>query len=329
MRGLMVNPAPAIKYGLVPGLQQSGVECLLMEGDLALDGLSDEEAQELLRQVAGDFKPDFLLSKGHFHFQDPGWLRRVTANEGWDALHVYWATDDPTFHETVSLPLATHSDCVFTTTEELLPAYREAGVRAELCPFGCNPEFHRPVPPKDEYRCDLALVAHNYGERAEAVQWFLLPLLELGYDVKVWGFWWNDPAREVNLNQYPGVHQGVISYKETPAVYASAKIVLGLNFADTSLTQTSMRPYEVLACGGGLYLGHYTKAQERIFGGYLFQARDAAGTKEIVDYLLSRDEGERRSFAEEARRFVCRQHTYEQRAERMLQTIREVMAARA
>jgi spore maturation protein CgeB len=318
-----------MKYGVVPGLEQAGVECLLLDGEYRLFTLTDVEAQkQVLSRAIADFGPDFILVEGYFNVGHPAWIREVTRDFDRRIAHVYWAMEDPTFHGHVSLPQAKYYDCVLTTVEELVPVYRSAGKEAGLFLFACNPEFHRQVPPREEYRSDLVLVANNFTLRRDSVWWFLLPLLERGYDVKVWGRWWHDAKEPVNLLPFPGVYQGLLPYENLPAVYASAKLVLGLNFYDTSATQTSMRPFEVMGCGGGLYVSPYTKAQENIFGNHAFQVRNPAETIETVDRLLSLSDGQRQTLAEAAQRFVYDHHTYRHRAESIIRAVQVILERR-
>lgn len=262
-RVLFTNESALIKYGLAEGFKQAGheVKVIMGEEERLWGGKPPGVQKERLAKAIETFKPDFVFTEGY-----PGYDPKVIGEivRTYKIPHLYWAIEDP-----VSPWLAEayipYSDIIFTTTAERVPVYRKLGKLSEVLLFGCNPEFHHYVSPKEEYRHDIILVAANYSSRYEEAKWFVMPLVERGYDIKIYGIWWDDASRPVNLCRYPHVYGGILPYEELPAAYSSAKIILGMNCDDTSDTQTSMRPYEALAIGGGLYLAHYTKAQKKNF----------------------------------------------------------------
>ncbi|NPV54134.1 MAG: glycosyltransferase family 1 protein [Firmicutes bacterium] len=115
------------------------------------------------------------------------------------------------------------------------------------------------------------------------------------------------------------IYGGILPYEELPCVYSSAKIILGMNCDDTSATQTSMRPYEALACGGGLFLAHYTKAQENLFGDLIFQAKNKEETLELMEMILHMDSEERQEIARKAQKEVYEKHNYAARAQQIVE----------
>jgi spore maturation protein CgeB len=82
-----------------------------------------------------------------------------------------------------------------------------------------------------------------------------------------------------------------------------------------------MRPYEALACGGGLYLAHYTQAQQRYFGDHIFQTRNKEETIQQVDTILGMDEGERKEQSYRAQQEVYTKHNYRLRAEQIIRAL--------
>ncbi|MGE5599152.1 MAG: glycosyltransferase, partial [Bacteroidota bacterium] len=139
-----------------------------------------------------------------------------------------------------------------------------------------------------------------------------------------WGLWWDDASRPVNLCRYPEVYGGILPYEVLPFVYSSARIVLGLNCHAGSATQTSMRPYEALACGGGIYLSPYTVAQEALFGDAIFQVRDTEETMAAVETILGFSEEQRRERALRAQEEVYAKHDYRRRAEQIVAAFRNL-----
>lgn len=322
MKILFTNDAPLIKYGLAAGFEQTGHQVHIMQGETGrLWGIPPEEQSSRLSQAMETFRPDGVFTEGHPQVE-PEVICQIARKFG--VPHLYWAIEDPVC---TPLTLATYgprADLIFTTTVECLPAYKKLGKKAQLLLFGCNPQFHRFWGISEAYRHDLVLVASNYSSRYQEAQWFVLPLVEKGYDLKIWGIWWDDAARPVHLGNHPEVYGGILPYELLPTVYSSAKIVLGMNCDDSSKTQTSMRPYEALACGGGLYLGHYTKAQEYLFKPDIFQVRDTPSTLETVEKLLAMPEATRKALAQKAQVNVYRHHSYALRALEIVKALKEL-----
>lgn len=319
MRVLFTNNAPLIKYGLAAGFQQAACEVKIMSGPDQLWGQTATEQEKRLTRAIKDFKPDFIFTEGHPRIE---WQIVAEAAKRLGVPHLYWAIEDPVCTELTLMTFAQSADFIFTTTVECIPRYTALQKKAEVLLFGCNPEFHRNIGIHEKYRHDLVLVASNYSSRYTEAQWLVIPLVEAGFDIKIWGIWWDDPASPVNLLKHPQVYGGILPYEELPAVYSSAKIILGMNCDDTSQTQTSMRPYEVLGCGGGIYLGHYTKAQERIFRDTIFQVHNTTEAIVKVGQILRMSPSERRDWACRGQKLVYEQHTYKQRALQILKAFR-------
>lgn len=316
MRILFTNEAPLIRFGLAEGFRQLGCQVKVIQGEEErLWGYPVEEQKRRLKAAVREFDPDLVFSEGHAGFDGPAICQTVRELS---LPHFYWAIEDPVSTDYLSMIFAPLVDYVFTTTAECSPRYQAMGKGGELLLFGCNPEFHRNMGPRSEYLYDIILVASNYSSRFREIQWFVLPLVERGHSIKIWGLSWDDPHRPVNLLRYPEVYGGLLPYEELPMAYSSAKIILGVNCDDTSVTQTSMRPFEALACGGGLYLAHYTKAQEYLFGDLIFQARNTAETLQAVDAILKMSESERMYRARKAQKYVYERHNYQLRAEQIL-----------
>ena len=317
MRVLFTNESPLIKYGLAAGFRQIGcpVRIIMGEEERLWGGVSPGEQRRRLLSVIHEFRPDFIFTEGYPGFDGPTVCHTIRSLS---IPHLYWAIEDPVSTESVSMVYAPLVNYVFTTTAECVSRYESLGKGSEVLLFACNPEFHCYTGPREDYLYDMILVATNYDSRWQEIQWFIMPLVERGFSIKIWGLYWDDPHRPVNLLSYPWVYGGLLPYEVLPWVYSSAKIVLGVNCDDTSITQTSMRPFEALGCAGGLYLAHYTKAQESLFGDLIFQARDTDQTLDAVRTILGMSENERRERALHAQRYVYQEHTYQRRAEQIL-----------
>ncbi len=322
MKVLFTNDPPLIKYGIAEGFKQIGHEVKVMQGDSErLWGQPIPEQIKRFRKGIQEFKPDFIFTEGHPGFDSKS-ICETAVRCG--IPHLYWAIEDPVCTDLTIQTYVPYVDYIFTTTIEKIPVYKALGKKAELLLFGCNPQFHRFTGVDLKCCYDIVLVANNYSSRYEEVKWFLMPLVEKGFNIKVWGIWWDDAARPVNLLKFPEIYGNVLPYEDLPKVYSSAKIILGVNCDDTSMTQTSMRPYEALACGGGLYLGHYTKAQENLFGELIFQTHNTQETVTAVNRILNLTESERKGIAQKAQDEVYQKHSYAIRAEQIIRAFQSI-----
>ncbi|MHB1126057.1 MAG: CgeB family protein [Bacillota bacterium] len=313
-------------YGILAGLQELGH--IVRVEDLRTQ--PKENHPIIIRQLIDDFKPDLVFN--------PGWCHdRINMEAMFEILrirgipHIYWATEDPTFHKQVSMPIALKSAFTFTTTIEYLSRYRGRGLNAGFLQFGCNPHLHKKWPMDTKYAHDIVLVAHNYvmkeyrrwlSFRLHSNRIMVAPLIEREYDLKVWGLWWDDPLAEVCIPYR--FCAGTLDYMEVPKVYSSANIVLGVQFDNTSRTQTSCRPFEVLACGA-FHLTIGTPALRRLFRNHrhLVLSNSPEETREQVEYYLHHPAA-RDKIAQAGQREVYRRHTYRQQASSMMSQLRKI-----
>ncbi|MBO8168635.1 MAG: glycosyltransferase [Thermoanaerobacteraceae bacterium] len=317
MRVLFTNDVPLLKYGLAVGFEDIGHRTKLLK----LCKVETEQQGKVLEEAIEEFKPDFIFSEGHavgIHL--PTLFNTLKKTR---VPLVYWAIEDPILYPSFSQWYAEQALLTLTTTVECVPLYKAKGYKVDILLFGCNPRFHRRVQPDEQYRHDIVLVANNYDNRYHQVGVMVKPLVEQGYDIKVWGIWWDDDSRPTRLpDRFLG---GVLPYKLLPTVYSSAKIVLGLHCVDSSVTQTSMRTYEVLGCGA-FYLTYYTPAHKRLFkyGKHLVWSRSPGETLRLVDYYLQNEKA-REEIATAGQQLVCRRDTYTKRARKVIRLVSKLL----
>ena len=309
MRILFLNNSCLIKYGLGEGFIKLKQEVMVM-------GLWQYNNQtEALYKVIKEWKPNIVFFEGFPGFNS-SLVPAIKKDFGHELKIFYWAIEDPINTSQSDRQFVPYVDYVFTTCKELIPHYQQLGKPCDVLLFGCLPSFHRKWHIKPEYMTDIVLVANNYDKRYEKTFNILLnPILEKGYKIQVWGNYWDDPKSPYNLLKYPEIIKGRLAYEELPSCYSSAKIVLGVNQIWDSETQTSMRPYESLGVGGGMYLGYYTLAQEKLFvkGRHMEWTSSPEETIKLIDYYLANDD-ERNNIARWGQIEVYQKHTYHHRA---------------
>lgn len=285
-----------------------------------------------LRETFEQFRPDLVVTMGWGEEHTPEKIRLVReAVEAYGVPHVYWAIEDPNYFEAWSLPYVRQArpHLVLTICSEMVRRYREHGFQAEHLEFACNPVLHRTIATRPQYACDVALVGNSYFHMAKTfspqiefryhtVELLLKPLLRHGCSLSIWGTDWRQLAKELGLALPEGAVRGPLPYEETPAVFNSATIVLGLQNSPLHLTQ---RTYEVLGSGGFL-LTVRTKAVSRVFfpGRHLMVTSNARETVELVDHYLSHPE-QRVLLARKGQEDVHQHHTYGHRVSRLLKLL--------
>ncbi|MDF2546824.1 MAG: hypothetical protein K0R93_1722 [Anaerosolibacter sp.] len=311
MRMLFVHECVTIIYSLKPGLEHIGHTVKIFDmGKFPL-----EEQKNKLTMKIEKFKPDYIF----VHGDPPGfnWNALWAVRDTYQIPVIYWAVEDPLYHQQLSRGIAQNADYVFTTCVELLKEYQRMGKKAALLLFSCNPQFHKTLPPCRTLKHDIVLVGNNYNERVETTKKLLQPLIEKNYDLMVWGnSWWVDKSVPFSIPQKH--YGGFLPYCMLPWVYNSAKIVLGVHLDNTSLTQTSMRTFEVLGCGA-FYLTQYTKAHEYLFkrGVHLEWADDKNDLLTLVNHYLINDV-DRKRVGRDGQEFAVNNHSCYHRAQTLV-----------
>jgi len=306
MRVLFANTAPIVKYGIGPALAELGHEVRYV--------FLDQEPS--LEPFINEFKPDIVFNDG-----GTGRMPKLfPLLEQVGIPHVYWAIEDPVSFEYLSLPFAQKSALVFTPCEESLADYRQHGITAHLLMFACNPNYHREGAPDPRFNHDIIFTGNNYSyhpARQKGVATVLQPLIEQGYDVRVFGNeWWLDPNQAYTVPA--AYYGGYMANEDLPAACATARIILGLHSIDTSRTMMSMRTFEILGCGG-FYLTQWTPAIEELFINHyhLVWSKSQEETLDLVKYYLQHPE-QRQRIARQGQDEVYRKHTYQQRVREIL-----------
>ncbi len=330
-RILMCVFSPQVYHEMQHGFLESGciVKNILIGNEYSnkFDSL-----KKTLTEAIDEFKPDFVFSYGW-------WKDIIDINAYFDVIeekgifHVWWSADDPICCGQVSLPAAKRSNLIFTPVEELIPEYANFGIKAYLLPNACSAHCVKKKQ-KSEYKCDMSLVANNYSFRSvdeeskksifytfriDGIHHILKPLVTEKMNVKVYGRWWTDFDRAYILPT--AFYGGVLPTQEVPYVYASSKIVLGIQQVATSKTYVSARTYEALGCGA-FHITQYSEGVEYYFkkGVHLEWSKSPEETMELVKYYLTHDD-KRETIARNGQQEVDNKHRLIHRAAVILDTI--------
>ncbi|MGE5543879.1 MAG: glycosyltransferase [Bacillota bacterium] len=316
MRFLFTDVNPVITHGLGRTLTELGETVEIVDV-----GLASQQDPNFLERTITSFNPDYVCSQG-------GWgglgsiIFPILRRKG--IPHIFWASEDPMFFESLSLPMARNSQYVFTTAAECIDKYLSWNIKAHLMLFACSPSFHHRVEPNPRFNHDCIFIGNNYSQfptRLKGMEIILKPLIENGFDLKVYGLdWWLNRRNHFYIE--PKIYGGGLTYEEMRTAYSSAKIVLGLHSVDTSPTMMSMRTFDVLGCGA-FYLTQWTPAIENLFSNHdhLVWSKSQEETVELVNYYLARPE-ERQRIARKGQAEVYAKHTYKHRVEEFLKVLK-------
>lgn len=322
LRILFLSQACLIKYGLKCGFDQLGHETAILDGDCYAIWLNPLEKHiDLIYTKVGSFKPDLIFTEGYanlpLHLIYPTFNKLGIPVMTWDIE----ADCTPTIGEYLS----SCSDFIWTTMDEKIEGFRQKGINSDHLLFGCNSEFHKPVQSEDRFRHDISLVARNYSNRYKESEWFVMKLLEKKlYDIMIYGIWWDDYERPINLKNYPENHWKEPNYNELPyewlpIVINSSKVMLGMNVPVISNSHCSMRPFETLASSeNSLLVGHYQKAQYNYFKDHMYHVKNPEETEMAVKEILSMTDEQRKEKARLAREYVYEHHDYKLRAQQVV-----------
>jgi len=272
--------------------------------------------------------------------EEQAWRNDILAQAG--ALGIprcFWNIEDPNgyqyFVQNLAQPVY---DFVFTTDRHCIQRYMTQSYhyhspppfKVLWLPLAACPTYHVPVPLAPD-AADLVLVAQDYlywPARRAAADHMVKPLLQHGFSLKLFcpeDGWVREP--EIRACRVGGEN-----YTENCAQhYAHGRVALALNcqcgngleprhFANTSMT--SMRTFEVLACGKAMLAFPSTAYEQLGFrnGEHFLWELGHVNTVLAAKKLLG-DEGFRNQLAEQGRQFVFQHHTYQHRLERILRAI--------
>ncbi|MFC4798420.1 glycosyltransferase [Neobacillus sp. GCM10023253] len=319
MRILFLESNPMWIYGLPNGFRDAG-HTVMVSGPLTEASIPD---------MLSTFQPDLIFTMGHTaeHTEEKQlWIRKhVTPT---NIPHVYWATEDPGYTLTFSLPLVKtiEPDFVFTICPPRVAFYRDLKIPSEHLDFGYHSDVHYPDNSDDTYQVSIAVVANGYPMlyekrpdhyRFKALKDLLAPFLEENIRIDFWGRYW-DQMDHILGKKIPDewIH-GFLPYTEANKVYSSANIILGVQNHDTQVTQ---RTYEVLG-SGGLLLTNDTSEIRRLFtpGQDLLVSNSAKETIDLVKYYLSHPEEVKKVKA--AGMKAVEKYSYKHRAECIIETL--------
>lgn len=307
MKIISIGTSPLMSKGILSGFESNGFEVGTFPFKPWYTFSFDEGVHELT-SCFNNISFDILLFGG---YAPSYFIVLKDLLKKYNKKFIYWAIEDPVGFDN-TLEIAKLADYVFTTSIECIPKYKKYNIDAHLLTFACNPNYHKSGFYKKEYDIDITMAASYYSwkTRLKGYDIILDAAKDSNYNLKVWGSGWNSKSGMDRLGD-TSLYGGYFPNGELPNLCASSKIILGIQCDDSSITQTSMRPYEVLGCCG-FHLTQWTKATDSIFkdGIHLVTAKTKEDALDKINYYINHDK-ERLKIALAGQDFVYKYHTYE------------------
>ena len=274
-----------------------------------------ERLNEKLIRLVDRRKPDLCLVVGGYNILKETVLKLKKRG----VVTSLWTTDVPINFENI-IKTAPFYDHVFCAGTEAVALLKSSGVReATWVPYGCDPEYHRPVDltgeEKKKYGRDISFVGSFYPNRARVLE----SISDL--DLAVWGPYWSrlDKASPITSKAV----SAKLNYDEWIKIYSASKINLVIHYDDgkTPCNQASPKLYETLACKAFALVDDQHDARVLFEDGrHLVFFTDENDLKKKIRYYLDHPD-ERDKIAEAGYREVLDKHTYRHRISRILSVI--------
>jgi len=188
-------------------------------------------------------------------------------------------------------------------------------------PFGCDPDLHGSVSLSEreleKYSCDICFIGAYYPEREEA----LSRLTDL--DLKIWGYrnWAN-----TKLGKF---YQGTISNgEEMVKVYNACRIALNIHYHLTG-DGANYRTFEIIGCGAFQVVDDRQDVANLFEVGreiVTYRYKNLRDLEQKVRYYLNNDQ-ERIAIAKKGQERAHRDHTLQQRMNKLVQVVTGVEKA--
>lgn len=321
MKWYYLEKIPHYIETLPSGFRENKIPLTLPKWNLTPSGLAEHFKRS---------QPDIVLTSGWTPFLREPYFKVVRQYcQDKNRLHIYWSTEDPIHTETWGTYVMEvgKPDLVFTHALNAPMMYRQMGIPTYYLPFACNPKIHRTIPLRPKLQSDIALVA-NFSMvtmeswRIHSLRILLEPLLKEGRSVTIWGKGWKEEKKQLPFRIPDESIRGPLNYHHVAYVYASSKIILGIQNHQQLLTR---RTWESLGTGGFLLTNH-TSAILRHFtpGVHLVTSKSPEETRTLVNQYLKM-ESRRRTIAKQGQREVHQHHTYAHRVREMKKIASEVL----
>jgi hypothetical protein len=263
-----------------------------------------------LEEVIEEVRPDLIIHRCGWQYE-PYQVKKIC--DAMRVKHLLWAAEVGPNREW-QLNKARGCDRVFVVNVPDVELYKKNGFKmVDHMPFCCSPSFHKRVEPDGSYRCDAVVYgAYTHKGKIQSVIELVVPLLNNGYKVDIYGIRW--PA---SLNRF---YKGLFPYTDLPKVNAGARFVLSITANYDYERHYTSRMIRAMGCGS-FVITRYTKGMEK--DGFRNQenlcwVHNQNDTLEVVRRYMEDEEGYER-IRQNAQKFAYENYNYERHLRRMVE----------
>lgn len=234
----------------------------------------------------------------------------------------FWNKEDPSHYEDKVhdfIDTAIKFDHIFTTDLECVERYRQdyGHKSVHVLPFAVQPRMFNPI--KRGGRSGAVTFAggwySNHEKRSEDMAMIFDAVLKSGRELKIYDrFWDSDDESHEFPDEYQKYLNPPVPNDAVAEVYKESEIGLTINTETDSPTMFARRIFELMACDTYV-VSNYSKGVEEFFGeNVLFLDRETDGLLKLTSDKIIETRRENLNN-------VLANHTYENRFEKILQTV--------
>ncbi|PAV06295.1 glycosyltransferase family protein [Methanobacterium bryantii] len=220
------------------------------------------------------------------------------------------------FDRWISNPGFADYDILFASSQTACNYIKEKnGIKPLLFPLATNmDQFNVNIPKSEEYLCDYCFTGSYWNDHREIIG--MLDPESMPYKFKLYGKNWD------KVDKFRKYDQGFIKYFKLPEVYASTKIVIDdANRVTKKYGSVNSRVYDAIA-SGALVLTNGERGARETFSGKLPVFRSKEELNDLIKYYMIND-GARIAKVKELQDFVLENHTYENRANKLKEVLKQ------
>lgn len=184
-----------------------------------------------------------------------------------------------------------------------------------LFPIASNPErFNDNIKPNEEFMSDYCFTGSNWDNEREIAK-FLKPD-KINFKFNLYGKHWN------NHKDFKPYLKGFVSYDKMPEIYKSTKLLIDdANKVTKPFGSVNSRVFDALAAGTLVITNGIFGANE-LFEGKLPVYQNTEELHNLINFYLQND-NEREILAKELKKIVLENHTYDIRANQLIDNIED------
>jgi spore maturation protein CgeB len=287
---------------------------------------TEEGWQNALDQGAAD--ADLLVKASGVGVFDAELEQAVPGAARPGAMTVYWDVDAPATLDAMAADARHHLrrmipryDLVLTYGggDPVVRAYEQAGARMCVPVYNAvDPETHHPVPPREQYACDLSFLGNRLPDREARVEEFFLgaAALQPGRRFLMGGAGWDDKPMSSNVRLV-----GHVGTEAHNAFFCSGLATLNIN--RDSMARYGFSPptrvFEAAGCGACLITDAWEGIEMFLAPGR--EVLTASSGAEVAAIVAELTPDRARAIGEAARRHVLAEHTYKHRARQVTELL--------